>query len=397
MASSYDRRSSSSDSRPRGAEWPTAAPGPEPYSARPSARGRGYDPRKASFQRRMRLTVTTIVVLMLVLIAYIVVIYSPLFEIKRIVATPTAHVNSETISSLAAVPGGSTLFNIDEKSIQERLSANPWIESVHLTRNLPDQLLIEVVERTAVAVVMMGNGTEAWLLATDGCWIEPVGIQEATADNGVASPADQARSLAQSMGLVYVEDVSSLLKPESGTACADAAVAGVITYLDTFTSAFTDQIVAAKASSREAIAVVLNNGIEVSLGAPVDIAAKERVALGLMAQYPGQITYINVRVPASPSWRGLDAGVATDAGSDGEPVPIISYSDGTVDSGDGAAADDGVFYSDGTGTEEGGPGGPLDEGGYYSDSGVWVYAYHASDGTWINGYYDEGGEWVQIS
>ena len=94
--------------------------------------------------------------------------------------------------------------------------------------------------------------------------------------------------MAQSMGLVYVSDVSALLKPSAGTACQDDAVNGVVTYLDNFTSELSDQTVAARASSREAISVILSNGIEVSLGAPVDIAAKEQVVLSLMAQYPGQ-------------------------------------------------------------------------------------------------------------
>ncbi len=393
MASNYDRRSNSSASRPRGA----AASGAE---ERPQARRRGVDPRKASYYRRKRILILSIVSLMVALIVYVVVVFSPLFEIKSIVASPTAHVNGETISTLAAVPGGSTLFNMDEKGIEERLVANPWIESVRLSRKLPDQLVIDVTERTAVAVVMLSNGTEAWLLATDGCWIEPVAVQEGAPESAVASPSDQAYALAQSMGLVYVSDVSALLKPSAGAACQDNAVNGVVDYLDNFTSALSDQIVAARASSREAISVILSNGIEVSLGAPVDIAAKERVVLSLMSQYPGQITYINVRVPTTPSWRGLNSGVTGDAPTGGEPVPIIGGATSTPQDGEGDGDGDdatSVKLSDGKGTDEGGPDGPLDEGGYYSDSGVWVYAYHAEDGTWINGYYDEDGEWVKIS
>ena len=403
MASSYDRRSNSSASRPRGGTaGGRRAAAPDPVDERPQARRRGADPRKASYYRRKRVLILSIVSLMVALIVYVVVVFSPLFEIKSIVASPTAHVNGETISALAAVPGGSTLFNMDEQGIEERLVANPWIESVRLSRKLPDQLVIDVKERTAAAVVMLSNGTEAWLLATDGCWIEPVAIQEGAPESAVASPSDQAYAMAQSMGLVYVSDVSALLKPGAGTACQDDAVNGVVTYLDNFTSELSDQIVAARASSREAISVILSNGIEVSLGAPVDIAAKEQVVLSLMAQYPGQITYINVRVPTTPSWRGLDAAVTGGTPATGDPVPIIGGSAATAQTqgsdGDGDGGDEPqARASDGTGTDEGGPNGHLDEGGYYSDSGTWVYAYHAEDGTWINGYYDEDGEWVKIS
>ena len=127
---------------------------------------------------------------------------------------------------------------------------------------------------------MLSNGTEAWLFGhTDGCRIEPVAIQEGAPESVVASPSDQAYAMAQSMGLVYVSDVSALLKPSAGTACQDDAVNGVVTYLDNFTSELSDQIVAARASSREAISVITSNGIEVSLGAPVDIAAEEPAVL----------------------------------------------------------------------------------------------------------------------
>lgn len=402
MESNYDRRSSSSASRPRvlrGGQQ--GADGLDDYENRP--RVRRNDARNASYNKRMRTLVLSVVTLMFVLIVYVVVVFSPLFEIKSIMATPTAHVSSETISSLAAVPGGSTLFNVDERGIAERLAANPWIAGVELSRRLPDQLVITVTERTASAIVMLSNGTEAWRMASDGCWLEPLAIQQATSDNGVASPTDQARAQAASEGLVYIEDVSALVKPEAGVPCTDDAILGVMTYLDTFTSALRDQITLAKASSRESIAVVLSNGVEVSLGAPVDIPTKERVVLGLLEQYPGQITYINVRVPTSPVWRGLDAQVTGDPSTveGAEPVPIISASSVASQEpepgaeGDGGEGDSSVPW--GAGTDEGGPGGPLDEGGYYSDDGTWIYAYHDADGTWINGYYDADGSWVAIS
>ena len=60
--------------------------------------------------------------------------------------------------------------------------------------------MIEVQERTAAGVVMLANGSEAWLIASDGFWLEPLSLQAATADNGVAAPADQAREQAVARG-----------------------------------------------------------------------------------------------------------------------------------------------------------------------------------------------------
>ena len=286
--------------------------------------------------------------------------------------------------------------------------------------------MIEVQERTAAGVVMLANGSEAWLIASDGFWLEPLSLQAATADNGVAAPADQAREQAMARGLVYISEISATVKPVGGTQCADEGIMGVLSYLEAFGDELRGQIVSAKASSRESVSVVLSSGIEISLGAPTDIALKEQVVLAMLSQYAGQITYLNVRVPTDPVWRGLDAAAADTTGetaADSTPIEEDPAADAGGASADGAAAEgtadpatDGAA-TDGAangepeqtaptdaatgafvGTDEGGPGGLLDEGGYYADDGVtWIYAYHDANGNWINGYYDSDGAWVQIS
>ena len=364
---------------------------------------RSNDPRKGSYYRRMRNLVLGVVLAALVVVAVLVVKFSPLFEIERITASPTAHVTSEEISAMAAVPAGSTLFSVDGDAIKKRLSENPWIASVTLSRNLPHTLVIEVRERTSAAIVMLSNGSAAWRIASDGYWLEEVALQESTSDNGVAAPADQARALAGAEGLVYISDVSALVKPEAGTLCTDDAILGVIAYLDGFTGALRGMVVSAKAPSTESISIVLSNGIEVSLGAPEDIELKQQVILELLELYAGQMTYINVREPLYPTWRAISADVAGEAPADGggpvfDEVTYVAFEDEPVDE----TADEGTVESDPyagqlVGTAEGGPGGSLDVGGYYSDAGPWVYAYYDANGNWINGYYEADGSWVQIS
>ncbi|MBS5450995.1 MAG: FtsQ-type POTRA domain-containing protein [Coriobacteriia bacterium] len=284
-----------------------------PYDARPSARGgragrgrREVNPRTAVYNRTVRGLVLSVVLIATVLVLYLVVMYSPLFMIRTIEATPTEHVTSQAISELAAVPEGSTLFNVSEHDIIERIEKNPWVASVSVTRQFPSQLTITVTERTRAALVMMSSGLEAWWISSDGHWLEPYAMQEATADNGVASPSDQARQAASAAGLVFVGDVAATVVPQAGTVCADAAVQGVLSYCTTFSDDMRSRIASATAASTQSISFVLTDGVEVSVGAPVDIESKERVILQLLSEHAGQVTYINVRTPATPSWRGLD-------------------------------------------------------------------------------------------
>ncbi len=412
MASSYDRRSSSSASRPRDRASASREPSPRAaasparpapasaYAGRPPVVRLGSrDPRKGSYYKRMHLLVACLALIFVAIVAYVVLVYSPLFEIKRIVANPTEHVTSGEISALAAVPSGSTLFGLDEEGVAKRLSENPWIASVSLSRVYPDELVVNVVEREAAAVVMLANGAEAWYIASDGHWLEQAPLADPTADASAAAPADQARALATSENLVYVTDVSALVKPEAGAACGEEGLTAMMEYLEGFSDAFLAMVVVGKAPSAEALSIVLSNGIEVSLGEPEDIGLKEKVILGLLQQYPGQITYINVRVPALPTWRALDASLAGEAPADGggipaDATPVEPTADAAVDASAEEAYDDSPSYM---GTEEGGPGGWLDEGGFYDEDGHWIYAYTSSEGVWINGYYDDDGSWVAIS
>ena len=345
MASNSDRRSSSSASRRSAVRGGSAydglgrdefgrsglgdglgagAPG-ERYRFDASGRSRsrrgsagsrrgllgGSDPRHASYNRKVRLIVTCVVVAALALSAYLVAVNSSLFAIKSIVATPTQHISSETISSLAAVPEGSTLFNIDEEAIAQRIQSNPWVQSVSVTRSFPDRLDINVVERTEAAIVMLSSGTEAWRLSSDGHWIEAIAMQQ---DSSAATPSEQASAQAKADGVVLITDVPATVSPKSGSSCTDETVLGVLAYMQQLPSDLTARVVSYKAPSLQGISAILSGGIEVALGSPnSNIAWKGEVALAILSQYSGSISYVNVRTPDTPTWRGIDSSAADSA------------------------------------------------------------------------------------
>ncbi len=451
MASNYDRRSSSSASpreasarterrAPREEATDSRRPSSAPMraergervpregsvaftAARSGARGRAGDPGRKSYNRRMRVLVLAVVCVASLFLTYIVCVWSPLFQIRRIVVMPTERVSETQVSDLAAIPAGSTLFGFDEAGVEQRLMANPWISSVRLTRNLPDTLTVEVTERKVAAIVMLSNGQAAWRLSTDGVWIEPVELSAITADNGADSYDVQAKNAAANEGVVYVSEAAATLAPEEGKACADEGLLGLIQYIETFTPALRDQIVSACATSKESIAVVLSNGIKVSLGAPDDIELKEQTVLGILDKFQGQISYINVRTPANPTYRGLTDGAAS-AGTDGASGDALPYQANATQTGDQASADASSTASDASkdaSTADGSstatrqtkdgysvaidatdvPDDAAYNGGYYlSDGETWVDYYHDSDGNLIHGYYvtDDSGEetWIDL-
>ena len=82
-------------------------------ASRPGTRGRAGGSGGKSFDRRKSIFVLSIVTLAVLFLAYVVCVWSPLFQIRRIVVMPTVQVSSAQVSELAAIPAGSTLFGFD--------------------------------------------------------------------------------------------------------------------------------------------------------------------------------------------------------------------------------------------------------------------------------------------
>ena len=256
---------------------------------------------------------------------------------------------AENIIKLAAVPDGATLLNVDTGAIAERLAKNPWVADVSVRREYPDRLRITVTERDILAIVVVSSGNVAWYLSSDGTWVEPAKLA-----GGSDSLADQALALARQEGCLLIRDVPGTVSPKAGAKTTDAPILGVIDYQKGFTKGLADQVVSYSASSEEAISCVLESGIEVSLGDPSQISSKEAVVNELMAQHPNQLTYINVRNPAKPSFRRVSSNsVAQGSGvqapaADGGGGDPQAQGDGSQGSGDGTGTGDGDQSADGS-------------------------------------------------
>jgi cell division protein FtsQ len=121
------------------------------------------------------------------------------------------------------------------------------------------------------------------------------------------SADDVALEKATSVGAILITGVPATVDPVAGSKATDEVIAAVRSYLDGFSSDFASQIVSFTAPSEASISCVLSSGVEVSLGSPTDISSKEEVVKSLLAEYPDELTYINVRVPSSPSYRRIDS------------------------------------------------------------------------------------------
>jgi cell division protein FtsQ len=266
-------------------------------------------------------------------IGIVVLSHTDAFTIASIDAESTEHVSSTDIASLAGVTAGTTLLNYDEATIVSNLKRNPWIADVSISRVFPDRLRISVTERTIGAYVMMNSGSVIWCLGNDDVWIEPVKIPVAEGQSIV----ETALAVAMERNALLISDVPQTVSPVEGGPADDEVFVAIRSYRDELSPDLWNQIVSINASSVEGISCLLKSGVELSLGAPTSIQAKETVIEQLMAKYPNRLTYINVRVPANPSYRMVDSeSVEGGTGAIGDVVQSTGTSAAPEETGDEA-------------------------------------------------------------
>jgi cell division protein FtsQ len=93
-------------------------------------------------------------------------ISSPYFQIKEITVHGCKELTEKEILSYAAVNPSQNLLAINLGTIARRIESNPWVKEVSVGREFPNRLIIDLQERTAVALVKRDNGFN--LLDLDG-------------------------------------------------------------------------------------------------------------------------------------------------------------------------------------------------------------------------------------
>jgi cell division protein FtsQ len=84
------------------------------------------------------------------------VIASPRFAVRDVQVPALVHLDRDDVLSLAEVEEGDRLLRIDTDGVAAKVAAHPWVASVRVRRQLPATLAIEITERRAVAVAVLG-------------------------------------------------------------------------------------------------------------------------------------------------------------------------------------------------------------------------------------------------
>lgn len=193
------------------------------------------------------------------------VLNTALLGVDRIKVEGAHLVSADQVRQAAAVPLGSPLARVDSRAVQRRvLAALPPVRTVRVRRGWPSTLVLQVVERTPVAVVPRDHGFV--LVDADG-----VGY--------LTTPT-------RAPGLPLVK----LANPAAG----DATTRAALTVLAALTPRLRDGLGALVADAPTRIRLEMTDGRVVIWGDATENADKARVATSLLGR-PG--TTIDVSAP----------------------------------------------------------------------------------------------------
>ncbi|MBM4373054.1 MAG: FtsQ-type POTRA domain-containing protein [Deltaproteobacteria bacterium] len=82
---------------------------------------------------------------------------SPHFALKEVRVQGLSHLTEEDVASAAGLRLGTSIMAYDPDEVEHALSREDWVRRVHVRRELPQTLVVDITERTPVAVLAAGD------------------------------------------------------------------------------------------------------------------------------------------------------------------------------------------------------------------------------------------------
>ena len=259
---------------------------------------------KKKARKRIVLIVAALVLVIGLIAGGLFLFNSNVFEVRHIVFSGADHLSDQEMNQLVNVEDHANLLRIDTTTISARLKQNSWVDEVVVNKAFPDTLEVVVKEKEIAAVVEIPTGAslvnKQWFISTDHMWLMPIPAKDSDAARSI-SP----RIYEDADSIIKISDVPFGTKAEIGKECSDPIVNNALSILTGMTTELSKRIEKISASGIAETVLFLDNGCEIAFGKAEDIRDKERLVLKILEENPDNVSYINVRIPSSPTWRAL--------------------------------------------------------------------------------------------
>ncbi|MBP2031436.1 cell division protein FtsQ [Clostridium algifaecis] len=117
-------------------------------------------------RRRKRIRKIFLLFIFLISVLFILLIKLPYFNIKNIKVYGNKNIQDNKIIELSNIYKGNNIFYINLNSSKKNILSDPYIDKVTITRKLPSQININVVERDAVFYININK--DFYVINEDG-------------------------------------------------------------------------------------------------------------------------------------------------------------------------------------------------------------------------------------
>lgn len=130
--------------------------------------------------------------LLLLIGAILYFLLSPVFNITNISVVNNSKITSQQIISLSGISIDENTFKIRLGQVEKQIKENPYIDTVKVSRKLPNEIQIEVTERTATYMLEFVNSVV--YLNNQGYMLEVTENKiQAPIITGYATPAEEIK------------------------------------------------------------------------------------------------------------------------------------------------------------------------------------------------------------
>lgn len=215
---------------------------------------------------------------------------SHFFDVSEISVKGSKHLSTKAVVTLSGVSKGTNLYKIPLEDVEKRIEKSPWVKSVSLSRRPLKTLVIEITERTPIAIVTMKK--DSFYVDEDG-WVI-----------GAVSKIDST--------VPRIADLPVNLNP--GQRITAKGFENAISCLKNLDPELKRKIGIISAASPEKISLYVSAGegnvVEVLYGSSEDSEKKNKVIKTILSQKKGQLLFMDVRMATNPIVKRQDAKVA---------------------------------------------------------------------------------------
>ncbi|MEQ1872113.1 MAG: FtsQ-type POTRA domain-containing protein [Ilumatobacteraceae bacterium] len=120
-------------------------------------RARRISVRRAEGRRRLRWVAIGLAAVAIP-VATLAVLASPLFDVSEVSVQGATYTDAALLASIVDEITGDPVLLVDTMELEQRLRADPWVESVKVETDFPHRVIIDIRERKPVAAFQGGDG-----------------------------------------------------------------------------------------------------------------------------------------------------------------------------------------------------------------------------------------------